>query len=155
MLALASAVLVMVNVQDVAAPFASLISLLPIGSPDAQLTDTVRQVRQGLAGYPDTGGRTPAALEAMVSNYGLYHAVLVVLLAVLAVVLISLSVASWRKRARTEPSERRIRRTLVLAGVLPALPLLFVIVVALANLTNWVHPAPGLLAFFSGGAGGL
>jgi hypothetical protein len=58
------------------------------------------------------------------------------------------------KRARTEPSERRIRRTLAWAGVLPALLSLTVIVVV-ANLSNAIHPAPGLLAFFAGGAGGL
>ena len=32
---------------------------------------------------------------------------------------------------------------------------LTVIVVVVANLSNAIHPAPGLLAFFAGGAGGL
>jgi hypothetical protein len=154
-LALASAVLVMANVQDVVAPFASLISLLPVGSSNAPFADTVGQVKKGLAGYPGTGGRTPPALDAMVSGYALYHATLVALLALLAVALIGLSVLAWRKRARTGSSERRIRRTLAWAGILPAVPLLAVVVIALANLSNAAHPAPGLLAFFAGGAGGL
>lgn len=154
-LTLSSAVLVMVNIQDVVAPFASLISLLPVGTSNRQLTATVGQVRQSLAQYPDTRGRTPPALQAMVSNFALYHATLVVLLAILAVVLVGLSIASWKKRARTAPSERRIRRTLVVASVLPALLLLAAILVALANLTTLMHPAPALMAFFNSGAGGL
>jgi hypothetical protein len=155
MLAFFAAVLVAVNIQDAVAPFASLISLLPLGTSNAQFTATVGQVRQRLAGYPGAAGRTPPALEAMVSDFALYHAALVVLLAVLAVVLIGLSVASWRKRARTASSERRIRRTLVSASVLSALLSLAVIVVAVANLNTAMHPAPALLAFFTGGAGGL
>jgi uncharacterized iron-regulated membrane protein len=91
----------------------------------------------------------------MVSNFALYHATLVVLLAVLAVVLIGLSVVSWKKRARTGSAERRIRHTLAWASALPALLSLAVIVVVLANLSTVLHPAPGLLAFFTGGAGGL
>jgi hypothetical protein len=41
------------------------------------------------------------------------------------------------------------------AGVLTALLLLPVILVALADLTTVMHPAPALLAFFNSGAGGL
>jgi hypothetical protein len=155
MLAFSSAVLVIVNIQGAVAPFASLISLLPLGTPNAQLTATIGQVRQHLAGYPGTGGRTPPALEAMVSSFALYHAALVVLLAILAIALAGLSVASWRKRARTGSSERRVRRTLALAGVISALLSLAVIAVALANLGTAMHPAPALLAFFNGGTGGL
>lgn len=153
--AVISAVLVMVNIQDVVAPFASLLSLLPVGTSNTQLDGTVGQVRQGLAAYPHTGGRTPPALQAMVSNFALYHATLVALLAILAVVLIAMSITSWKRRARTAPSERRIRRRLAVAGFLPALLLLPVILVALANLTTVMHPAPALLAFFNSGAGGL
>jgi hypothetical protein len=155
MLAFISAILVIVNVQGAVAPFASLISLLPLGTSNAQLTATVGQVRQHLAGYPGTGGRTPPALEAMISSFALYHAALVVLLALLAIALTGLSVASWRKRARARSSEPRIRRTLASAGVISAVLSLAVIAVALANLSTAMHPAPALLAFFNGGAGGL
>lgn len=153
--AVAAAVLIMVNIQDVVAPLGSLISLLPVGSANRQFAGTVGQVRQHLAAYPRTGSGTPPALQAMVSDYGRYHAVLVAQLALLAAVLIAMSVTSWRRRARTAPSERRVRRTLAMAGIFPALLLLPVIVVALANLSNVLHPAPGLLAFFTSGAGGL
>jgi hypothetical protein len=153
--AVAAAVLVMANMQDVAAPFGSLISLLPVGSADTRFAHTVGQVRERLAAYPHLGRGTPPALQVMVGDYALYHAVLVALLAILAVVLITMSVASWRRRGRTAPSERRIRRTLAVAGLLLAVLVLAVIVVALANLSTVLHPAPGLLAFFTSGAGGL
>jgi hypothetical protein len=153
--AVAAAVLVMANIQDVVAPLGSLISLLPVGSSDRQFAGTVGQVRQRLTAYPHAGRGTPPALQAMVSDYALYHAAVVAMLAMLAVVLIAMSVMSWRRRARTAPSERRIRRTLAAAGIYTALLLVPVIVVALANLNNASHPAPGLLAFFTSGAGGL
>lgn len=153
--AVAAAVLMMANIEDVVAPFGSLISLLPVTSADRQFAATVSQVRQRLAAYPHTGRGTPPALHAMVSDYVLYHAVLVPLLAILAAVLIASSIAAWRRRARAVPAERRIRRTLAAAGILSALLLLPVIVIALANLSTVLHPAPGLLAFFTSGAGGL
>jgi hypothetical protein len=153
--AFAAAVIAMANIQDVVAPFASLISLLPVGSSSAPFAETVGQVRQRLAAYPHPGGRTPPALQAMVSNFALYHATLVALLAILAVVLIAMSITSWKRRARTAPTERRIRRTLAVAGTFPALLLMPVLIVALANLTTVAHPAPALLAFFNSGAGGL
>lgn len=40
----------------------------------------------------------------MISDYALYHAVLIPLLAILAAVLIALSIAAWRRRARTAPA---------------------------------------------------
>jgi hypothetical protein len=148
-------VVVMANIQGAVAPFASLISMLPLGSPDKQFADTVGQVKQGLAEYPGAGGRTPPALEAMVSDYALYHATLVVLAAIVAVVLIGKSVGSWKRRARTGSSERRVRRTLGWASVLSALLALAVIVVLVANLGTAMNPAPALLAFFTSGAGSL
>jgi hypothetical protein len=154
-LAVFSVVLVVANIQGAVAPFASLISMLPLGTPSTQFTHTVGQVKQDLAGYPNAGGRTPPALEAMISDFALYHATLVVLAAIVAVILIGMSVVSWKRRARTGSSERRIRRTLGLAGVLSALLALAVIVVIVANLGTAMNPAPALLAFFNGGTGGL
>jgi hypothetical protein len=154
-LAVFSVVLVVANIQGAVAPFTSLISMLPLGAPDTQLTHAVGQVRQGLAGYPGTGGQTPPALEAMISDFALYHATLAVLAAIVAVILIGMSVVSWKRRARTGSSERRIRHALGLAGVFSALLALAVIVVIVANLGTAMNPAPALLAFFNSGAGGL
>jgi hypothetical protein len=154
-LAVSSEVLVVANIQGAVAPFASLISMLPLGTPGTQFARTVGQVKQGLAGYPGTAGRTPPALEAMISDYALYHATLAVLASIVAVILIGMSVVSWKRRARTGSSVRRIRRTLGLASVLSALLALAVIVVIVANLGNAITPAPALLAFFNSGTGGL
>ena len=75
-IAVSSAAVVMANIQGAVAPFASLISLLPLGSHDKRLIHTLGQVRQGLAAYPGAGGRTAPALEAMISDFALYHAAL-------------------------------------------------------------------------------
>jgi hypothetical protein len=154
-LAVFSVVLVVVNIQGAVAPFTSLISMLPLGAANPQLTHVVGQVKQGLAGYPSTGGQTPPALEAMISDFALYHATLVVLAAIVAVILIGMSAVSWKRRARTGSSERRIRHVLGLSGVFSALLALAVIVVIVANLGTAMNPAPALLAFFNSGAGGL
>jgi hypothetical protein len=154
MLAVCAVVLVMVNIRDAVVPFASLISMLPLGSTNKQFTETIAQVRQHLAEYP-AGGRTPPALQAMISDFARFHLTLVVLAAVVAVILVGMSVVAWKRRARTESSERRSRRMLGLAGILSALLALAVIVVIVADLSTALHPAPALLAFFNGGTGGL
>lgn len=152
-LAVCSAVLVVANVQGAVAPFASLISMLPLGSHDEQFIRTVSQVKQGLAGYPGTSGHTAPALDAMISDFALYHAALAALTAAAAVILIVMSVVSWRRRARTRSSDRRIRPVLGLAGVSWALLALAVVVITVANLGTALHPAPALLAFFTAGPG--
>jgi hypothetical protein len=154
-LAMFSVVLAVVNIQGAVAPFASLISLLPIGTRNRQFTHTVGQVKQSLTGYPGSGGRTPPALKVMISDFARYHAAGAALAATVAVILAVLSVVSWKRRARTRPAERRTRHALGLAGVFSALLALAVIVVALANLGTAINPAPALLAFFNAGAGGL
>jgi hypothetical protein len=155
LLAVGSAVLVVANIQGAVTPLSSLLSMLPLGSHDPQLSHTVGQVRQGLTAYPGTGGRTAPALQVMVSDFGLYHAVVVALGAAVTVTAIVMSVMSWRRRARTQSSDRRTRRVLALAGVSSALLALVVLVVAMANLGTAMHPAPALLAFFNAGPGGL
>jgi len=134
-------------------PLSSALSMLPLGSHDAPLSHAVGQVKQGLAAYPGTGGRTAPALQVMVSDFGLYHAVVVALAGAVTVAAIVMSAVSWRRRARS--SERRTRRVLELAGVSSALLALVVLVIALANLGTALHPAPALLAFFNAGPGGL
>jgi hypothetical protein len=153
-LAVGCSVLVVANIQGAVAPFSSLLSMLPLGSHDQALLHTVGQVKQGLTGYPATGRTTPA-LQAMVSDFALYHAAVVALAAAVAVIATVMSVVSWRRRARTPSSERRTRRVLELAGFSSALLALAVLVIALANLGTAMHPAPALLAFFNAGPGGL
>lgn len=135
------------------APFASLISMLPLGSHNEQFVRTVTQVKQGLAGYPGTSGHAAPALEGMISDFALYHAVVAALAGAVAVIVIVMSVVSWRRRAHARSSDRRTRYVLGLAGVSSAVLALAVAAATVANLGTALHPAPALLAFFTGGAG--
>jgi len=154
-LAVGSVMLVVANIQGAVAPCASLISMLPSGPHDEQLIHTLGQVKQGLAAYPGTGGRTAPALEAMISGFVLYHVAVVALAAVVAVTLAVMGAVSWKRRARTRSSERRTRHALAIAAVSSALLALVMIVIAAANLGNAMNPAPALLALFNSGTAGL
>ncbi|MGW4472783.1 hypothetical protein ACWENQ_24240 [Nonomuraea sp. NPDC004354] len=149
MLALFSLVMVMANVQGAVAPFASLLPMLVVGKADGELADTLDQVKQRLADSLSAGGQTPPTLEVMISDFGLYHVAMVVIAAIVAIVLIGMSVVSWI--TRTGSSDRRTRRVLGSFGVLSALLSLPMIVVAVANTTTSADPAPALLDFFKGG----
>lgn len=150
-LAVFSSAMVMANIQGATAPFSSLLSMLPVHAPHGELADTLHQVRQHLADYPNTGDRTPPALEVMVSDFSRYHAVIAVAATTVAVVLIGMSAVSWKRSARTGASDRRTRRVFRSFGLVSALLSLVVIVVAVANTTTTADPAPALLAFFEGG----
>jgi hypothetical protein len=148
LLALASVALVMANIQGAAAPFASLLSMLPVGARDRPLTATVGQVKRQLAGYPST--RTSPALDGMVNDYARYHAVLVVLAAIAVAVMIGICVALWKRFAKTDTADKRTRRVLASFGTVAALTTPALLVLAAANLSTATNPAPGLLAFFNG-----
>nr|WP_211243109.1 hypothetical protein [Rhodococcus oryzae] len=152
MLALFSMVVVMANVQGAVAPFSSLMSMLPVGETDGELADALGQVRQQLADSPSAvGDRTPPALDVMISDFSRYHAVMAVIAAMVAAVLIGLSVVLWKWCASTESSARGARRMLGSFAVLSAVVSLGMIVVGLANTTTAADPTPALLAFFGGG----
>ncbi len=151
MLALFSLVTVMANVQGAAAPYASLLPLLTAGATGAQLTGTLDQIRRQLAASPNADGHASPALEAMISDFARYHAAMAVIAAIVAAVLIGVSVVLWRRFASAEPSGRRTRRVLGSFGALSALLSLVMIVIAAANATTAADPAPALLAFFEGG----
>jgi hypothetical protein len=149
-LAVISLVIVVANIQGAAAPFSSLLSMVPVNAPDAQLADTLDHVRQRLADHPS--GQTSPAIAAMISDFARYHAAIVVATAIVTVFLVGMSVAAWRWYAATDSSDRRTRRVSGSLGVLSAVLSLAVIVVAVANLTTATNPAPALLAFFNGGS---
>ncbi|MGW3951855.1 hypothetical protein ACWEKM_13120 [Streptomyces sp. NPDC004752] len=151
MLALFSLAVVMANIHGAVAPFASLISMLPLGASDGRLAETVDQIRQQLTHYPGTGGHTPPALAVMVDDYARFHEAMVVLAVTVALVLIGMSAISWTSYAKRGSSDRRTKRVLGLFGVVSALSSLAVIVVAVANWSVAADPAPPLLAFFNGG----
>ncbi|WP_434599848.1 hypothetical protein [Streptomyces sp. A5-4] len=151
MLALFSLMTVMANVQGAVTPFSSLRPMLGGGATDGELADTLDHVRQRLADTSSTGGHTPPALEAMISDSSRFHAVMAVIAVMVAVVLVGISVLLWKGRARAGSSDRRARRTLGAFGGLSVLLSLIVIVGAVANATTAAAPVPALLAFFDGG----
>ncbi|MFF1561021.1 hypothetical protein [Streptomyces sp. NPDC058279] len=151
LLALFSSAAVMANVQGAVAPFSSLLPMLGGGATDAGLADTLDQVREQLAASRSAGDRTPPALGVMIDDFARYHVAMAVIAAIVVTVLVGMSVASWKRRARTEPSDRRTRRVWGSFGVLSALLSLVLAVVAVANTTTATDPAPALLAFFEGG----
>ena len=150
-LALFALAVVMANIQGAVAPFASLLPLLMDSTPDASLTGTLAQAREQLAGSHRSSGYTPAALDAMVSDFAWYHAALAVVAAVAVVALLGLCVMFWRRFARVGSADRRTRRVWGWFGVLSALSSLIVAVVLVANTGTATDPAPALLAFFNGG----
>ncbi|WP_198950755.1 hypothetical protein [Kineosporia sp. A_224] len=148
-LVVASVAVVMANVQGALAPFASALSLLPVGETDGALAGALGQARQQLTGYP-AGGRTPG-LDLMVDDFARYHLVLAVTGAVVAAAFAGAGVLMWRRAARTGPGERRAGRALRAGAVGSAALSVVVLVVVAANVTTAADPAPALLAFFAGG----
>ncbi|MGW4243930.1 hypothetical protein ACWELQ_15660, partial [Nocardia sp. NPDC004722] len=57
----------------------------------------------------------------------------------------------WRRLRRTDPTDRRTRRTLFFFGISANLVSLAMIAVATANTLTTAHPAPALAALFNGG----
>ncbi|WP_314172255.1 hypothetical protein [Streptomyces winkii] len=139
------------NFQDATVPFSSLMGWLPVHASHGELADTLDQVRQHLAHYPDTGDRTPPALKVMVSDFSRFHVVRVVTATIVAIVLAGASAVSWKRFARTGASDRRTRRVFRSFGLVSALLSLAVIVVAAANVAVTADPAPALLDLFRGG----
>lgn len=150
-LALFSLAAVMANIQGVAAPFASLFPMLVDSAPDGELAETLEQVRQRLAESPGAGGRTPPALEVVISGFSHYHVAMAVIASIVAVVLIGTSVVLWKKFAGTGSSDRRTRRVVGSFGVFTVLLSLATIVLVVANATTAADRGPALLALFEGG----
>jgi hypothetical protein len=148
-LALASVAITLANIQGAAAPFASLLSMLPIGTHDPQLAAAVNQIHHQLATYP--GARTPA-LTVMVDDYARYHVVLAVAAVIVAIALAGSGVAAWKWFVTTASSQRRTRSVAAFLGVLAVVTTLAVLAVAVANVSNAADPAPGLLSLFDGGS---
>ncbi|WP_235981212.1 hypothetical protein [Streptomyces albidus (ex Kaewkla and Franco 2022)] len=150
-LALCTSVTVEGNLQDATAPFSSLMSMLPLHASHGEFAETLDQVRQSLAHYPDAGERTPPALTVMVDDFSRFHAVRVVTATIVAITLAGMSAVSWRSFAVAGASDRRRRRVFGTFGLVSALLSLAVVVVAVANTTVAADPAPALLGFFEGG----
>jgi heme/copper-type cytochrome/quinol oxidase subunit 2 len=151
LLALFALAVVVANVQGAMAPFASLFPMLMDGTPDAGVAGLLAQGRRQLAGSHRTGGYTPPALDAMVSEFAWYHLAVAVIALVVLVALLGLSVVFWRGFARTRTADRPTRRVLAWFGVLCAFSSVIVLVLVIANTGTAMDPAPALLGLFDGG----
>ncbi|WP_238012267.1 hypothetical protein KZZ52_31405 [Dactylosporangium sp. AC04546] len=143
LLALFALVVVMANIQGAAAPFASLLPMLPGG--------LLAQPRQQLAGALHAGGEASPALQAMIDDFGRYHVTMAVVASLVTAAFAVLTVVLWRRYQRTPRDDRRARRVWVTLGAATALVSLAMLTVAVANTTVAADPAPALLAFFEGG----
>jgi hypothetical protein len=150
LLALCTLTAVMANLQGAMAPFSSLLPFLVDGAPDARLAGVLAQGRSQLAGSHRTSGYRPPALDAMVSGFAWYHAVLAVVAVVVLLALLGLTVMSWRSFARAGSADRRARRVWGWFGGFSALLSLIVVVLLVANVGTARDPAPGLLGLFNG-----
>ncbi|MEV0342509.1 hypothetical protein AB0H49_26115 [Nocardia sp. NPDC050713] len=148
-LAVFSLLAVMANVQGAVAPYASLLPMLTGGDTDSEHAETRARVRQQLAESVSGNGETSPALAVMISDFSLYHVAMAVIAAVVAIVLLGLSVVAWKRFPRS--ADTRARRVLGSFGVLAALSSLASIVVVVANTTTVADPGPALLALFDGG----
>jgi hypothetical protein len=134
-LALVAYVFVIANIQGAVAPLSSLLSMLPVSHPGP----AVVEVRHGLAG----GSRSPA-LQTLVHDFAVYHAVMAGLAAFSTAAFLGAAVALWRRRAGAH------RRLLTSGATVAALLALSFAVLTAANLSTALDAAPALAMFFGG-----
>ncbi|MEV6070977.1 hypothetical protein AB0L82_30905 [Nocardia sp. NPDC052001] len=146
LLALFALLTVMANLQGVAAPFASLLPMLPVGDSGGDLAPTLHQIRQDLA-----EDRITPALRVMIDDFGRYHAAMAVIAATTGVIAIVASALCWRAFARTTGSDKRTRRTLAAFATLATVLSLAAITIAVVNTATAADSPPALTAFFDGG----
>lgn len=131
--------IVMANVQGAVAPLSSVLTFLPMDGP------AVQQVRSDLA-----SGRATPPVTTMITDFRLYHAVLVAVAVAAVLAVLAATVVLWVRRARTPRDQRRLRRVLAAGGMLTPVMVLFLGVVLVANLSTVEATAPALALFFDG-----
>lgn len=149
-LAVLSLLVVMANIQGAAAPFASLLPFLVEGGPGGELGAVLGRVEQSLAVVPPTT-QSPPALATMIGDFSRYHAVMVVIAAMVAIVLVVLTMSCWRSLRTTPPADRRRRHVVGSFGLVFAMLSLAAGVVAVANHSTTADPAPALRVMLTGG----
>lgn len=146
-LAFGSVLVVMATIQGALAPFSSLVSLLPVGHGDPALTASAGQIQHDLAEHHAVF-RTPATLDAIIDDFQGYHAVLAAQVAILAVVLIGLSVLMWRRAPTAGRAVPRAKALLRLLATAFTLLTVIVLVVGAANVSTALNPDPALRLVF-------
>ncbi len=148
-LAFGSVLVVTATIQGALAPFSSLVSLLPVGHGDSALTAAARQIRHDLAEHQALP-RTPPPLGAIIDDFQRYHAVLAAQAAILAVVLIGLSMLMWRRAHTAGRAVPRAKPLLRLLATAFALFTAIILIIGAANLSTALNPDPALQLVFGG-----
>lgn len=136
-------VTLLANIQGAIAPLSSVMGLLPMGAP----SEAVLQVREQFA-----NGTTTPVLTVLVEDFRSYHAAMVGCSAIAAmVVILTIAVAGFR-RSWLPREDTGLRR--ILAGLITALSFLgiFLVLIAILNMSTVEETAPALAAFFNGGS---
>lgn len=139
--------LALANVQGTFAPFASLMSMLPVNAAHGELEAMFGQLRHELAHYPSGSS---GALELFVRELALYHAVVAVISWFVSVVLIVFTVASWRTYGGTAKTNQRVRRLFRSLGIASMLMSALIAVLALANTSTAADSPTALLNVYRG-----
>ncbi|MCK9923970.1 hypothetical protein MXD61_19225 [Frankia sp. AgPm24] len=145
-LALVALAATMANIQGAAAPFSSLLPMLPAGRTDPALAGALDQAAHQLADAR-AGAPTTPPLDVMTADFALYHVVMAVVAAVVAVALLAVSVLLWRRNPADQAAKRVTRAYAALAAVLIVASLVLVA----ANVSVAAHPGPALLRALQGG----
>lgn len=151
MLALATGVVLLANLQGAAAPFASLLPMLRERSTNPALADTLARAKHILTGTRTDGRPAPPALDVMVGDFARYHAALAVMAGIVAVLLVGMGAASWIRFARLRLSTGRQTWASAWFGLASIAVSLIVALVGVANTATAVHPVPAFSAFLDGG----
>lgn len=130
--------LVVANVQGAIAPLASLVGVLPLGAPDAELGGALRDLSEAL-------GAGSGAL--LLEDFRDYHVAMAALSCVVTAVLV-VGLVCCRPRPAGGGAQRRIVVATQAAALAAAL--LFVVVAA-ANVSTALDPLPALRGLLAGG----
>lgn len=135
------------NIQGAIAPWTSIMGMLPSAASDPAVAAAQREVSASLA----NGAQSPA-VDALINDFVIYHAVMVGVGLVTCAGLVVAMVLVWRARRRTPRVQRRQRRVLGvgLFGLLTVLG--FFALVTAANLSTVLKPVPALIGAFNGGS---
>jgi len=159
---LGATVVLMANIQGAVVPFASLLSMLPVGQHSGPMATALGQLRRQVAVLPT--GRVDPVTALIVEDFARYHLVLAVVAMIIVAVCSWLSVVCWRRAPRatlrpgvgpsslhwTHTDSRRARHVARAAAVGCALTALVMLVLVAANLSTATQPAPAFLAFLGG-----
>lgn len=146
------AVLVLIaNIQGAAAPFASLLSVLPAPAANRSFAPTSGEIRDALAQRATSGHAGAPALERMIDAFVDYHVVLAVLAGALAVSAAVVVVRGLARRQRSAGAAASTARRGLVALTGPALVCVAAGVLCLANVSTALRPVPVLRDAFAAG----